>query len=229
MSVGSDEPAPFAESTGDSPGLDAKDLAALFGVSIARVHEWGRRGVVCREKQGAKRRWLYQVLEHCGKGTPMNALRDLADAVHGPFGAIYARVSSQSESGKLQEQVKALQRKYPEHRVFTDTGSGLDHKRKGFDRMLQLCLKGDIKEICVTTSDRLSHSSYDLLARLLKGTGVHIQVEQKGNSFTEDELRNDMMVVQNGIYKSFQTVLKRNRRTTDKIKPSPAPPACGGD
>lgn len=201
-----DDAAPSAK----SEGMDARELGALLGVRKRCVHDWGRRGLACREKDAGKGKWLYQVLEQCGRGTSMQVLRGMADALNKPScGVIYARVSSPSEASKLQEQVDLLRSKYPEHQVFTDTGSGLDHKRKGFGRVLQLCFKGEVKEICVTTTDRLCHVSYDLLATVLQHTGVRVRVERNGSSFTEQELSADMMAVTLRLSGSFRTLPKR--------------------
>lgn len=196
------------------PGIDAKELAGLLDVSVACVHAWGRDGKVCREKGSdrANAKWMYLVLDRCGRGTSLQDLRDMAAATKGPFGVIYARVSSHSEHRLLREQVRVLKSKYPDHKVYSDTGSGLDHNRTQFDRMLQLCLNGEVKEICVTTSDRLCFMSYDLVSSLLRRIGVQVRVEQKGSSFTEPELRDDMMAVTDRINRYFHSTKAASKR-----------------
>lgn len=218
------EAAPEVGQPGAGGALDARELAALLGVSTACVHKWGRDGKACRERLDPRTgKWHYLVLETCGRGTPMQALRGMADATKGPHGVIYARVSSPNEQALLRGQIKELKGKYPDHRVFSDTGSGMDNGRLQFDRMLQLCLSGEVSEVCVTTSDRLCFMSYDLVAGLLRRAGVQVRVERRGSSFTESELKSDMMAVTDRINRHFQSA----RATSRKGSGGPGKPKDG--
>jgi predicted site-specific integrase-resolvase len=69
---------------------------------------------------------------------------------------VYARVSSKKQESDLQRQVKFLKQRYPSYEVIEDIGSGLNFKRQGFRRILELLFAGDIKEVVVASSDRFS-------------------------------------------------------------------------
>ena len=60
---------------------------------------------------------------------------------------IYARVSSIKQRGDLERQVQVLRRSYPDYELITDIGSGLNHKRTGFKKILDILFKGDIGEV----------------------------------------------------------------------------------
>jgi predicted site-specific integrase-resolvase len=67
---------------------------------------------------------------------------------------IYARVSPRKQEGDLQRQIDYLRRKYPNHEIVKDIGSGLNFKRLGFKKILDELFKGNIKEVVVASSDR---------------------------------------------------------------------------
>ena len=69
---------------------------------------------------------------------------------------IYARVSSNHQKEDLQRQIQDLQTAYPTHKLIRDIGSGLNYKRKGFQRLLEFVHQGTVEEIVVTHKDRLS-------------------------------------------------------------------------
>jgi hypothetical protein len=59
---------------------------------------------------------------------------------------IYTRVSSSRQKEDLQRQIQDLQTAFPEHSVISDTGSGLNFKRKGLSSLLDRVLQGLVKE-----------------------------------------------------------------------------------
>lgn len=52
---------------------------------------------------------------------------------------IYCRVSSRKQAPDLERQVTFVSQQYPEHKIVTDIGSGLNFKRPGFLSILGMC------------------------------------------------------------------------------------------
>ena len=71
----------------------------------------------------------------------------------------YTRVScrEQSETDALEQQTARI-KKAGAVRIFSDIESGKSDKRSQFNKMLELCKSGEIKEIVITRIDRLSRS-----------------------------------------------------------------------
>ena len=57
---------------------------------------------------------------------------------------------------------------YPEYEIITDIGSGLNLKRKGLEKIIDMSIKGEIEEVIVTYKDRLARFGYDLIEMILK-------------------------------------------------------------
>ena len=112
------------------------------------------------------------------------------------FGVIYARVSTKKQKPYLANQVKELQDKYPTHKVITDVASGINFKRKGLLALLELCMQGKVREVCIAHKDRLCRFAYDLVEHLLARVGVQIVVDKHNDDASpESELADDVVSI----------------------------------
>lgn len=53
--------------------------------------------------------------------------------------------------------------RYPDHEIIKDIGSGINFKRKGLQKIIELAINGELEEIVITYKDRLCRIGYDLL------------------------------------------------------------------
>ncbi len=133
----------------------------------------------------------------------------------------YARVSSDQQKDDLGRQVETLQAKYPEaDELIKDVGSGLNYKRKGFQRLLDKVYAGLVKQVVVTHKDRLCRYGTELVEHLFSKTDTKLVVlgqsveEQDSNQ----ELAEDLLAVcnffvarRNGL-RSAQNRRERSKR-----------------
>ena len=75
----------------------------------------------------------------------------------------YCRVSSQNQKDDLQRQIQYMQEHYPNHRIVSDIGSGLNFKRKGLRSLIELATKGGVGEVVVAYRDRLCRFAFELV------------------------------------------------------------------
>jgi predicted site-specific integrase-resolvase len=109
---------------------------------------------------------------------------------------IYARVSSKKQENDLERQVKYLQKRYPNHEVIKDIGSGINYKRKGFRRILEQLFKGNIEEVVVSSSDRFSRFGRDLFEWIFEQFGTKFTILSRGKyKSNQDELAEDLMEI----------------------------------
>ena len=178
------------------------------------VSQTARRLGVCSK---TIRRWDTQGLIHCLR-TPGNHRRIPLSEVNRLLGvfhrealehpekkrcAVYARVSGhrQKTDGDLDRQLKILTthcRHYFKTRplVFTDIGSGLNMKRRGLRRFLNLAQKGAIDTLLITHKDRLARFGVDLFERILEDYGVQLIILlEEENRTPQEELVTDMMAL----------------------------------
>ncbi len=117
--------------------------------------------------------------------------------------AIYARVSGhrQKTNGDLDRQLKVLTTHCKRHfktwpLVFTDIGSGLNMKRRGLRRLLNIAQKGIIETLFITHKDRLARFGVDLIEHILTDYGVRLVIlHEPLSQFPQEELVTDMMVL----------------------------------
>ena len=109
---------------------------------------------------------------------------------------VYARVSTQKQKDYLDNQVEVCKRFLASKgmqidEVITDVASSFNFKRKGLNKLLDMCFNGDVKAVCVYSKDRLSRVAYDLFEQILKRLGVDVLIVDKSESLTTDEQLKD--------------------------------------
>ena len=166
--------------------LAASKAAQQLGISLRTLDRWRNEGLVTATKQHETSHWRY-TLDKPTEGCVPQTER---------AGIIYARVSTKKQRPHLANQVKELQEKYPQHEVFTDVASGINFKRKGLLSVLELCLAGKVREVCITHKDRLCRFAYDLIEHLLTRARVQIIVDShEDDASPESELAHDVVSI----------------------------------
>ena len=126
----------------------------------------------------------------------------------------YCRVSTKKQEKDLKRQVKMMEKKYPKHMIIKDIGSGLNMKRKGLKKILEMAIEGKIGEIIITYKDRLARFGYELIEWIIKtySNGEIKTIHKKEEETPEEEITNDIMQIMN-VY-----VAKINGRRSNKNK-----------
>jgi len=170
----------------DDKYIRPKEACELLGISTRTLYTWSTEGKLKYEKtKGGQRRYLRRSVLSLSEDTPQPGDR-----------VCYARVSTISQKKDLGRQIELLRSKYPDHEIVSDIGSGLNFKRKGFNSLLDRCIRGDIQEIVVTHKDRLCRFGFDLFERLLKeNSNGNIVVLDEGDTTPEKELINDLIAI----------------------------------
>lgn len=128
----------------------------------------------------------------------------------------YARVSSYDQKEDLNKQKQVLSSLNPDV-LISDIGSGLNFNKSGFNKLLNLILHHQIKEILITHKDRLIRFGFPLIEKLCLHFNVKITViyEEK-QVFFEQNLINDLI----SIITVFSSKIygKRSHKNKNKIK-----------
>lgn len=190
------------------PYVKASVARKHYGCSSSTLHVWRTNGKIQCCRVGEEGQWRFDI----PTVAPTAAVVNKDDRI----GIIYARVSNTKQSEQLDAQIAHLQSKYPQHEVYQDVASGLNYKRPAFNKILDLCMEGKVREVCVTHKDRLCRFSYDLVKSLLKRTDTKISVHtyEAGESIAA-ELADDIM----SVVAVFGTKVHANaKRATKKAK-----------
>jgi putative resolvase len=80
----------------------------------------------------------------------------------------YARVSTYEQKNDLVNQIKNLVERYPDYEIVKDIGSGINFKRKGLQKLIELAINNELDEVVITYKDRLCRIGFDLVEFILK-------------------------------------------------------------
>lgn len=105
----------------------------------------------------------------------------------------YCRVSSEGQRDDLGRQIEYMRNKFPEHTIISDVGSGLNWKRKGLRRILELAMRGSLSELVVAHRDRLSRFAFELLEWILSKHNVKLLVLDETMGSPDAELVQDVL------------------------------------
>ena len=131
----------------------------------------------------------------------------------------YCRVSSKKQVDDLERQKSYFQSRYPDHKLITDIGSGLNWKRKGLKTILDLAMRGCLSEVVVSHRDRLCRFAFELLEWILIRCEVQLVVlnSPKGQS-SDCELADDILSIVH-VYSCRQMGKRRYRRKESPTLP----------
>lgn len=110
----------------------------------------------------------------------------------------YCRVSSQGQKDDLQRQIQYMQEKFPNHKIVSDIGSGINFKRKGLRSIIELATKGGVKQVVVAYRDRLCRFAFELVEWFFQIHKVELLVlNQEVDSSEEKEMAEDLLAIIN--------------------------------
>src|SRR6266699_2351686 len=111
-----------------------KQFGQLIGKSVNTLQKWDRKGILRAQRSPTNRRYYThdQYLQY----------RGLVAQEHG-LTIVYCRVSAVAQKPDLVNQMKALEVYCKQHAIkvdewMSDIGSGLNYKRKQFNRLMEM-------------------------------------------------------------------------------------------
>lgn len=173
--------------------LDLKTVSKTLGVSVKTLQRWDAQEKIKVVRTPGGRRRIPESEVHRILGSNNQPNRKLA---------IYGRVSSneQKQKGDLERQIQFVQEKMEKLHfssiiTFSDVGSGLNDKRKGLLKIMDLAKKGEITDVAIRYRDRLTRFGYGYLEEYFKSHNVmiHILDEKENTKSIQEELADDLM------------------------------------
>jgi excisionase family DNA binding protein len=197
------------------------EATKILGVSLKTLQRWDKLGKIkIVRTPGGRRR------------VPESEVKRLSgEKEYKPVGrvlAVYARVSSreQKAKGDLDRQVEQVRKRF-DHRLFddiliiTDVSSGLNDRRKGLLRLMQMAREGEITDLAVSYKDRLTRFGFNYLKTYFEGYGVkiHIANGEEDKKTVYEELVEDLLsIVTSFSGKLYGIRSKKKEEVTTKIK-----------
>lgn len=161
--------------------VTTKKAVKILGIHPNTLREWARNGKIEYIRTVGKHR-LYNVESFINKSGDGRRV-------------CYCRVSSKKQRDDLEQQVKYMRERFPQHEVIEDIGSGINFKRKGLLALLESADSGNIKEVVVAHRDRLSRFGFDLIKWIIEKHDGRIVVLDEMCLSPEQELVNDIVSI----------------------------------
>lgn len=143
------------------------EAARLLGVAVVTLRRWSSSHMIpCVRTCGGHRRFKHE---------------DLFPASDTGLTLLYARVSSRDQKDDLQRQIEVLknhcvEKQWQEYQLVQDIGSGLNTRKPGLRKLVNLVLARKVKRLIITHKDRLLRFANDLLLDICRSLGVEVLV-----------------------------------------------------
>lgn len=168
-----------------------KEFGALIGKSVITLQKWDRKGILTAHRSPTNRRYYThdQYLTYRGLVAQEQGLT-----------VAYARVSGVAQKPDLAKQVKALEVYCRQHTIkvdewMQDIGSGLNYKRKQFNRLMERVELGQVRRLVIAHRDRLVRFGYGYFEAFCARHNTEIVVIDGETLSPEQELVQDLVAI----------------------------------
>jgi putative resolvase len=196
-----------------------REFGQLIGRSVKTLQKWDREGTLTAQRSPTNRRYYTQ--------DQYLAYRGLTATPSGKT-VVYARVSHTGEKAELARQVASL-RAYclregykPDERI-EEIGSGLDYRRKQFNRLVEAIEVGQVRRLIIAHQDRLVRFGFDWFAALCARHGTDLIIINGDTLSPESEVREDLVAIVHDFsarlpgLRPFEKLLQETLRHDDSL------------
>ncbi len=169
-----------------------KEFGKLIGRATNTLQKWNREGKLVAHRSPTTNRRYYihdQYLQYRGLVAPSQGLS-----------TVYTRVSGVGQKPDLLNQIKALKTYTDQHSLivdqwFSDIGSGLNYKRKDFNRLMEMVELGHVRSILIAHPDCLVRFGYDYFEAFCTRHNTKITVMNEESLSPEHEMVRDLLSI----------------------------------
>ena len=194
--------------------LSIGKFAKSLGVSIQTLRNWDKEGKL-KPTYVTENGYRYYSEDLLNKFRNIKNVNKIKKK-----NILYARVSTKNQKDDLDRQVDNLKQyaysKGYSFEIITDIGSGINYKKEGLLKMINLVECGEVDRIIVLYKDRLIRFGYDLIEYICKLNDTKIEIVDNSTISKEQELIEDLIqiitVFANKLYGA------RSKKTINLIK-----------
>lgn len=194
--------------------LSIGKFAKSLGVSIQTLRNWDKEGKL-KPTYVTENGYRYYSEDLLNKFRNIKNVNKIKKK-----NILYARVSTKNQKDELNRQIDNLKQyaysKGYSFEIITDIGSGINYKKEGLLKMINLVECGEVDRIIVLYKDRLIRFGYDLIEYICKLNDTKIEIVDNSTISKEQELTEDLIqiitVFSNKLYGA------RSKKTINLIK-----------
>ena len=168
-----------------------QEFGKLIGRTTNTLQKWDRRGILKAHRSPTNRRYYThdQYLVYRGLVAQEQGLT-----------IVYTRVSGVAQKPDLANQIKALEAYCQQHTItvdewLADIGSGLNYKRKQFNRLMELIELGQVRRLIIAHRDRLVRFGYEYFEAFCERHHTELVVINGEAMSPEQELVRDLVAI----------------------------------
>ena len=168
-----------------------QEFGKLIGRTTNTLQKWDRRGILKAHRSPTNRRYYThdQYLVYRGLVAQEQGLT-----------MVYTRVSGVAQKPDLANQMKALEAYCQQHTItvdewLSDIGSGLNYKRKQFNRLMELIELGQVRRLIIAHRDRLVRFGYEYFEAFCERHHTELVVLNGEAMSPEQELVRDLVAI----------------------------------
>jgi putative resolvase len=168
-----------------------KEFGKLIGRTTNTLQKWDRQGILEAQRSPTNRRYYThdQYLQYRGLVAQEQGLT-----------IVYSRVSGVAQKPDLVNQINALETYCKQQSIkvdewMSDIGSGLNYKRKQFNRLMEMIELGQVRRLVIAHRDRLVRFGYDYFEAFCQRHHTEIVVINGENLSPEQELVRDLIAI----------------------------------
>jgi len=146
-------------------------VAEFFGVTTQSIRDWTKQGnLEAIRTFGGHRRYCLEDIE-----------KKLGIENENKKTVLYSRVSAHDQKEDLVRQKQELKNYSEKQKIenvieISEIGSGLNYKKRGLKKLLELILVGSVKRVVVSYKDRLMRFATQILEQVCAAKNVEIVV-----------------------------------------------------
>ena len=194
--------------------LSIGKFAKSLGVSIQTLRNWDKEGKL-KPTYVTENGYRYYSEDLLNKFRNIKNVNKIKKK-----NILYARVSTKNQKDDLGRQIDNLKQyaysKGYSFEIITDIGSGINYKKEGLLKMINLVECGEVNRIIVLYKDRLIRFGYDLIEYICKLNDTKIEIVDNSTISKEQELTEDLIqiitIFANRLYGA------RSKKTINLIK-----------
>ena len=194
--------------------LSIGKFAKSLGVSIQTLRNWDKEGKL-KPTYVTENGYRYYSEDLLNKFRNIKNVNKIKKK-----NILYARVSTKNQKDDLNRQIDNLKQyaysKGYSFEIITDIGSGINYKKEGLLKMINLVECGEVDRIIVLYKDRLIRFGYDLIEYICKLNNTKIEIVDNSTISKEQELTEDLIqiitIFANRLYGA------RSKKTINLIK-----------
>lgn len=193
--------------------MNSKEVLKILGVTRATLCKYVKEGTI---KVTKKKNGYYNYDDES-----VYAFIGLKKERHNNKIISYSRVSTQNQKEQLKEQTQRIYNSCIAKGIkldeqIEDIKSGMSFDRKGFDKLCQEIIRGNVEMVVIENKDRLMRFGYEMFEQFFKyfGTTILVLNDEISNKTYEQELTEDLI----SIIHYFTMKSYSHRRKLNKLR-----------